>query len=234
MKTKLLQTRYLAALLVALVIILIVLIFGQNFVRDLIILPIEYFFWLAGLAIGAIPQYVFWVILCGLAFILVLVSLFSGKSAIVENRQQPAPRTRSERVAFWAYQVRLLGRGSYSRLRFSEAFGKLILDVLTYTGQVESRDYAAHIDFLEGGMLDVPPEILTFLRIRIAPLYDSELGGIIAWFKNIYNGLRTALTSRKEPTENPSPDGVDLDRELHKAIAYLEHELEVDSNQNGN
>ena len=120
-------------------------------------------------------------------------------------------------------------RGSYSRQRFAETFGKLILDILAHTGQIRSRDFASHVEMLENNTLDLPPEILMFLKIRLASLFDSESPGFFTWILE--------LIGLKRPPE--VPDGVidedaPLHQELNKAVAYLEHELEVYSNQNGN
>ena len=227
------RTRLLVYLILALIPILGLLLLGRNFVRDVVVVPVEYNLWLAGLAIRAVPQYIIWGILCGLVLIFALSSLMAGKNSPPPVEKEELMRTRSERVAFWTLQIRMRARGNYSRLRFADFFCKLILDILTYTGQVSQEQYE---DALKTGVLDVPPEVLAFLKIRLTPLYELRSP---SFFSRLRSGIRRLFVSparqpgQSELTKRSARKGAALDEELESAVTYLEHELEVNSNHHG-
>jgi hypothetical protein len=226
------RTRMMAYVLIALVPILALLLFGRDFVRDSIVIPVEYDLWLAGLAIRAIPQPILWGILCVLVIIFALSSLVAGKKSLEADEKPERMRTRSERVAFWTTQIRMRARGNYSKLRFADFFSKLILDILMYTGQVSEEQYE---DALKTGVLDVPPEVLAFLKTRLTPLYELRTP---PFFSRLKQSIRRVV-SRTRPSEQPAPSkpvekkGMALDDELVSTVTYLEHELEVNSNPYG-
>ena len=239
-------TRTWILLLAVLIPVLLLLLLGGSFVQDAILVPIEYLIWLTGLAIKVVPQYVFWAILCTLVLLLGLRGLLSGNAqSQLEVKEEPG-RTRSERVAFWALQIRMRSRGNYSKLRFAEFFCKLILDILTYSGQINRESYE---EALKAGILDVPPEIQGFLKTRLTPLYELRSPG---FFTGIFRSIRSLLFSlgnrsgqkqgerqipsiRNAPAAGQPPaTNVSPNQDLETAIAYLEHELEVNSNHHEN
>ncbi len=227
------RSRLLIYLLLALIPILGLLLLGRNFVRDEVVVPVEYDLWLTGLAIRAVPQPIIWGILCGLVLIFALSSLIAGKNHPEPVEKEELMRTRSERVAFWTLQIRMRARGNYSRLRFADFFCKLILEILTYTGQVSQEQYE---DALKTGVLDAPPEVLAFIKIRLTPLYELRSP---PFFSRLRSGFRLLLVSpapqpgQSESIKRSPRKGAALDEELESAVAYLEHELEVNSDHYG-
>ena len=206
---------------------------GQSFILNAIVIPAEYFSWLAGLALKAIPEDIYWGVLIILCLIFVLRSLVSSSGQIAGERKTSQSINRSERVAFWGVQVRLLQKGGYSRLRFAEFFGKLILDILTYSGQIEPDFDAASEKSLDEGLVEVPTELREFLKIRMAPLASIQRPNFSDRLRKTVGSWQQGLTAwihRKESREKE----VKIDPGLLVSVGYLEHELEVDNNQNGN
>ena len=227
------RTRLLVYLLLALIPILGLLLLGRNFVRDEIVVPAEYDLWLAGLAIRAVSQYIIWGILCVLVLVFALGSLLAGKNLPQPVEKEELMRTRSERVAFWTIQIRIRARGNYSRLRFADFFCKLILDILTYTGEVSQEQYE---DALKTGVLDVPPEVLAFLKTRLMPLYELKSPPFFSRLRSGLHRLLVPAARSSDPsasTKRSDREGAALDEELESAVTYLEHELEVNSNHYG-
>jgi hypothetical protein len=227
------RTRLWIYLLIALIPILGLLLLGINFVRDNIVIPFEYDLWLAGLAIRVIPQAILWGILCCVVLVLALRSLVAGKNPPQKVEREEKMRTRSERVAFWTLQIRMRARGSYSRLRFADFFSKLILDILTYTGEVSQEQYEKA---LKTGLLDLPPEVQTFLKARLTPFYELRSP---PFFQRLMGSIRRLLVSPAQRSIQPESikptvsKGPALDQELESVVTYLEHELEVNSNHHG-
>ena len=235
MKINRLPVRYLFFFAVVLLLLLLgVFLTGKNFIRDAIVIPAEYLFWLAGLAISVVPQYIFLAILVSMSILLALRSLLvENKRPPVSNPPVPA-RTRSERVAFWTYQLGMAGRGGYSRFRFAEVFGKLILDVLTYNGQIEPDNDTGFAGNLDEGNLDVPPEIRKFLKMRLAQITEIRSPGIFARLRNGIGRWLRFLTGRLNNEVKQKSEESQADQDLLTALGYLEHELEVNDKQNGN
>ncbi len=228
------RTRLVVYILSALIPILALLLIGRNLVRDVIVVPIEYNLWLAGLAIRVIPQYVFWGILCALVLVMALSSLMAGKNQPQPVEKEELIRTRSERVAFWTIQIRMRARGNYSRLRFADFFSKLILDILTYTGGVSQAQYE---DALKTGLMDLPPGVLAFLKTRLTPVSELKSSPL---FSRLSDNLLRLIKTRKARSVDLSASvkssphiGAALDEELESTVTYLEHELEVNSNRYG-
>jgi hypothetical protein len=217
-------------LLLVLIPVLGLLLLGRDFISDNIVVPVEYELWLAGLAIRALPQPILWGIVCGLVLIIALSSLLAGKAPSESVHREEPMRTRSERVAFWTLQMRMAARGSYySKLRFADFFSKLILDILFYTGEVNQEQYEIAI---KTGVLDLPPEVLVFLKIRLTPFHEFKSP---PFFFRLTLGIRRLFGRAVTPksTTRATKSGSAPDPDLKTAVEYLEHELEVNSNQYG-
>ncbi len=213
-------------LLIVLVPILLLLLLGRDFVQNQILIPIEYDLWLAGLALQAIPQQILWGLLCVIVLIIGFSSLFTRKKSGHPERYEDLTLSRSARVAFWSLQIKMRARGNYSRLRFADFFSKLILDILTYTGQVSEAQYE---EALKTGVLDVPPEVMSFLKTRLTPVYELRSPPLFARIKASFRRLFTRQPDQvAAPAKHANPKAA-LDKELEDAVKYLEHELEVNN-----
>jgi hypothetical protein len=231
MKTERSTIRYIVISITFLVLVLVFLLFGGEFIRENIVVPFEYDLWLAKIAIRSIPQYIFVAIICGIALIFVLYSLLAGKQ---KQGRKPEDkefiRNRSERVVFWMTQIRVMQRGNYSLVRFSDFFGRLIFDILSYTGRINPDHFE---EKLIDGTLDVPPDILSFLKLRSMRFsYEKSTN----FFIRLKEALSRLLYFEKDSTTTGSTAEkvASQKAELQLAVSYLEHELEVSSEHYGN
>ncbi len=218
-------TRSLIILLVILVPLFALVLAGQSFIRDAVILPLEYTFWLAGLAIRAVPQSIYWGILCGAAFFLIIFSLASGGRSPAAPREETSTHAGRERVAFWARQLSIAPHGDYLRLRFADHFGRLIIDILVNSGRLPPEQY---LQALENGDLGLPAPLLDFLKIRLTPLYALVPGSFKERLAQRWQWLRDGFSRRRANDKAET-----FKRDVSEVVAYLENDLEVSSRHDG-
>lgn len=227
-------TRSLIILLAVLAPLLVLALLGRDFILNGVIIPVEYFFWLANLAVRAVPQYVFWAALCVLAIFLVVFSLLTGGKEPLSAEWRPPARTARERVAFWTLQLRLAKGGDYFRLRFANYFSKLILDILSYSGRINPEEYDLG---MQTGNLDLPQPVLVFLKTRLTPLYalgPVSLKERLA-LRHFGEGLALRWLRLKEVFQHKpkAASGDSFDEDVRHVVQYLENELEVDRQHDG-
>lgn len=208
--------------------ILGVILLAGNKIRDMVVL-LEYYLWQAVQSIKNVPQATFWAIFCGVYLVFMLHSLMSGNKQTVPSEEQTA-NNRVERVAFWSNQIRRMQRGNVSRMQFAKSFSKLILDILTYNGEVDRTTYEKE---LRAGKLDLPNELLLYLKTQSRQLDELQSPKHMSRIKL---GVTRLFSSEKPnlPQENNIPRNSLIEPNLLFSVNYLEKELEVDSHQNEN
>jgi hypothetical protein len=231
MKTERSTIRYIVISITFLVLVLVFLLLGEEFIRENIVLPFEYDLWLAKIAVRSIPQYIFLAIICGIALIFVFYSLFSGKTKLLQKPENKEfCRNRSERVVFWVTQVRVMRRGNYSLIRFSDFFSRLIFDILSYTGRINPDNFEEN---LINGNLDVSPEIISFLKLRSMRFFNQKSKNPFIRLKTLLSHL-LSFRKNSKVTRNTAEKVASHEMELQLAVSYLEHELEVSREHYGN
>lgn len=211
----------------------------RDLVRQVFVIPFTYVVWVVNLLAASIPQGYLWVLLvaiaAGFAYRILIAkpekpaahlrgspmsgSLVSG--ALVSGSQVSEAETRyprRERVGFWALQINL-GRGEYGKIRFSDFFKKLILEVLSFEEQLNQEQIEQR---LENKQLEAPAEIWNYLRggrMRRPPFY----GG---WIKSL---LKRFFGSNNKSAYKHAPGGPDFTgRDLERVVKFLEEQLEID------
>jgi len=210
--------------------ILGVFLLGGDIVRDMVVLPVEYRLWQAIESIKTVPQYIFWAIFIGISLIFIIHSLISGNKQLVHLEEEEVPSNKVERVEFWTNQIRMMHGGNFSRVRFAEFFSKLILDIIIYTGEIDLTTYENE---LQAGQLDLPNELLIYLKTRSMQLYELRSPNLFARIKNGITGLGKSEKPTKAQKSNISQNS-SIDPDFLVSVNYLEKELEVNNNQNEN
>src|SRR5919199_2868524 len=133
----------------------------QGFVRDVIVVPLFYVFWLLRLLFESISQVLLWGV-----FIIVVV-VVAGRSMVkrVPRLQvQAAEDRRRGRVEEWLRLIQQTNQGAFGKWRLANALEQLAVDVLSCEERLEPREIRRR---LENGTLEVPPEIQAYLRARM-------------------------------------------------------------------
>ena len=169
--------RRLAIIGVLFIIVSFVLLFwARDVIRELIVLPLSYIFFVIGVLIDFTPQVFFWIVV-----LLIAVRVAYGSVSQKKKKDEAAagmyfrpiedrPIT-SGRVTFWTNKVQLLrsGRGVYYTSTFHEALSKTLLQLLAYRYRMTALQVE---EGLKDGSLNLPPEIRQYALDSL----DSEEG----------------------------------------------------------
>jgi hypothetical protein len=201
-----------------------VLLFSlRDVVREVVVIPLSYLFWLVGLFVRNTSQIFFWLAAVLIGLLVAYRSIRPRKKAFDEINRVPggdsmAPSTDFGRVGFWLTRINALRMGSFYRDNFNHSISRLLLDVLSYRHHLPPRQVELA---LKRGALVVPPDVAEFVlanahaRIDLQPnLLNWLLHSIREWF---------LVHVRRIPIEQQSL----LDPTVRRVITYMEEELEV-------
>jgi hypothetical protein len=177
-------------------------------VRDMIVVPLLYMFWVTRLLYESIPQALQWVV-----FLLVAV-LVAAKSLARRPPPPPNPHpatVQAGRVAAWE---RLLRQSSddYGRWRLAQRLSAMAMQTLAEREQCSPHELRQG---LEDGTLELPDDLRSYLRTGLAfSAPASRLGG--SFWQRLVAGYRMSGTTRAAP--------LDLDPE--QVIQFLEQTVQ--------
>jgi hypothetical protein len=135
-----------------LVIVVILAFFLQDVIRQAVITPLAYLWWVLKLLIGALPQFVLWIFLLAVLILIVIASLLNWIS-IGKIHEKPSRSAQGsvEILAGWVSNSR---KGNYYKWMIANRLGKLAREM---SGRMEEGRYPAHPEDLDApGQL--PPE----------------------------------------------------------------------------
>lgn len=213
-------------MVVALIVLMLtsaVLIFFRGIVRELIVVPISYIFWVIGTFVRNTNQEFFWVALIIIALLVAYRSMKPQKKAeFYDDGSSPYTSSNSlspnqGRVSFWATRVGLIRFGPYYQTSLRDAVSQLLLDVLAYRYRLTRRQVEQRV---QDGSLKVPPEIRQFLQTSIF-MYRVEQ---VTFFQYVLRQLRFWFLSKFKKSSSGT---VMLDPDLARVVQYMEEELEV-------
>ena len=169
-------------LLVVLVLSVLTLLFW-DFVRDAIVVPVDYLIWVTGLVIRSIPQAVY------LAALL-LISLALSLNTIDRIRSKPAsgnferiPAQGDTRYHRWLLLSSRQSLSPFYRDIFTTEARNLILSMLAYDHGIDSAEAEARV---KAGTLAVPERIRDLIEmrdIRIQPRPVSRIQAVLRWLR---------------------------------------------------
>lgn len=215
---------------VLLAVLSLVLFSLRDVVREVIVIPLSYLFWLIGILIESTAQLFFWLAVLFFGLLTAWRSIRPKKQSKEEEYYRPltvddaAAAVGRGRVGYWATRVNTLRLGTYYQSSFNEGVSRLLVDLLAYRHHLTNRQ-VEHA--LENGGLNVPPYIADFVcnntnqRILARPDF-------FGWF---FNRFREWLMRRVRNTLLDSENV--LDPAVRRVITYMEEELEVTYDQSG-
>jgi hypothetical protein len=177
------------AVLVPVVIVAVAL---QGFVREVLIGPVLYVYWIVRLFLESIPQIWVW-----LAFLLLATYLVTR--GVVRRTSLPRAR-RSEtvergRIEEWAHLLHQARHDPFTRWRLAQRLGGLVGDVLAAEERVSQREIwrrldRSHLDvpqplraYLTAQLRSIPPSGLRSLRTHASPL-DLDPAEVVQYLED--------------------------------------------------
>ena len=149
----------------------------KEIARTIILLPVQYLLWIAGVLWRSIPQALIW------GIVVVVALRVAVGSLIVRRRRKEGLDSRRAmehwgRARIWTRWVELSGQGGYFRRRLSRYLADLTLDTLAEREHLPPEQVPAE---LEAGRLDVPPRIRAYLLAAVQEPPPDRL----AWFRQL-------------------------------------------------
>ena len=170
----------------------------QDFVREVLIGPVLYTYWVIRLFLESIPQIWIWI-----AFVVLVAYGVARSLASLPTlpRRRPVKPVKRGPVAELAWLLRQSDGGDrYARWRLAQLLGGLAGDVLADTERVSRREIWRRI---ERGHLDIPQPIQAYLTARLRSIRPSGRSGF-----------------------RPAPSPLDLDP--REVVTFLEEQIKRD------
>jgi hypothetical protein len=196
-------------LVASVLLIVLLIVLARPFLREAIVEALAYAVWLGRLALLAVPQVVWWMLLVVIGSYVAIRTLLRGLGARPRGRDH-APVAGPGPVRTWAKHIEQASQGDYYRERLASGIGRVTVAVLAHTRRAPADEIRRG---LAAGQIDLPQDI----RAQIgsgAEYLGARLQG---------RGWRRLLGrfARPRPTDYASTD-------LERMIRFLESEMEVE------
>jgi hypothetical protein len=211
------RTRFLITLGVALLIGSILGFAARDKIRLIIVVPVAYFLWYANLILETAPQWLIWYALLAFGGYYAVKLLGKSVPSDIDLPEPPVKVRGSSRYQFWLWYINTFNKSHYAQEMLARSLFHLITDIIMYQEHLEFNEVTALID---SGELNVPPEILEFLRAR--ELY--ELKHPYNWLDRLLDRLHLGNLLRRDD------GGFQLDEasgRIEHIIRFIEDRLEV-------
>lgn len=130
--------RLIFALGVSIALVFLGIFFGQDLIRELILMPLSYLIWVSGLVYRSIDQKILWSSMLILAVIIALLSLRIKTG--FSRRYHPVEVENQNRVKVWRRRLLDVEQGGYLKWRLAQHLSHLILEALAFrTGQTPKQ-----------------------------------------------------------------------------------------------
>lgn len=224
--------RYLIIAAVFLLGLLILSVFLGGYIRQVVVLPIEFVIYLFGLMLRTTPQSLFWGAMLALALVLVFRSLASPRAVMEPLTVRGLKIFRHDRFSFWLVQVWMARRGGYGRMNFHHHLRRLVIEMLAYQEHLGRREVEQR---LKEGSFDLPVEIQTYLNTWYSDRYER----VPSLWRRIGQRFSTAWQQLIYRLNAPGPErsarlrnAAEL-KEIETVLAYLESQLEIKNEHEG-
>ncbi len=175
----------------------------QGFIRNVIVVPLMYIFWVGHLIFQSIPQSILWALFLAVA-ILISVKSFA-KPPRLNAKTNDVEKENPGQVSLWVERFHMKNEWTLSRY-----LGKLIVTALAYNRQQSPNKIREKI---ESGKIVTQPEIQTCLKVGLKRKSDSS--------DSPHSGFFFRIRSRRKAARS-----LGLDPE--KVVKFIENQLEVD------
>jgi hypothetical protein len=190
-----------------------VIILVDDFVQNVILVPIAYYIWLGNILLNALPQSYFLTFLIVISAIIAIPSLRRVRQSVW--RADKSQDLVEGDVALWEERLSLLASGAYTEQRFAYHLGRMVLQLIAFEERLPIRTVIAQI---EKGGFNMPDDVRHYVLTGVdmgslstkLPLPQR----IIHWLKRINPVKQKTLTTKQY--ENILP-----------TIQYIESRLKI-------
>lgn len=170
-------------------------------VEEIVILPLQYLLWSAGIIYRSIPQFWIWLVISAIIFFILLTPFLDDLPRLPERQQKKPPEKGA--VESMAESLNKADRGIYFKWSVANRLGKIMRDWIAYRERLDQRWQANDLARLAG---QVSPEVYQYL--------DAGLNGSFADYP------RPKLPFFRKKIKTP----LDLDPNL--VLDAIENEME--------
>ena len=137
----------------------------RNFIREVVVIPLLYVFWIGRIVFDTIPQTGFWG--CFLLIALLMASASLLKKSKSKSSTHEVKTVQPGRVETWAHLIRQATEEDYYQWRLAQPLRELILETLAHEARLTSKQIKQR---LIDDQLDIPPEIRAYLQASLMSL----------------------------------------------------------------
>jgi hypothetical protein len=215
------------------------LLWAQDIVREVFVLPISYLIFLFGVIISTTPQFYFWVVLMMITFMMAYRSMKRKRlppermppSSLAELSQDPMRRGR---VTYWSNKVTLMrstGSNFYTS-NFHQTLGRLLIEMLSYRYRLPVIEIEQR---LRSETLDVPPQVSEYVLHNMRPLAPDQRSTLVIIWEEIVQAVKSFLEGRfpRESRAGGNNPADQVDPNTAWILNYMEKELEVPHGDSG-
>ncbi len=176
----------------------------QDVVRQVVILPLAYAWWLLGLYYRSFPQLILWVMVVVFVLFILLGNLTAEGTG--KPREEPKPKSAPGAIENLALAIEKSRRGIYARWQVAHRLGKLARNLLIQRGDCANTQGMSP---LTGRDWQPSKPVQNYLDVGL-------------------NGSFADYPQPRWPFQRPKPTPLDLD--VNEAVEFLESQMERNRN----
>lgn len=151
-------------------------------VRAVIVEPLSYLIWYAQLILNTVPQPLFWAVMILGGIYLIGRAMLEGMPSTESFSEPQNDITGISRYRHWLWYMATFSKNRFASENLGRHLAHLIMDIIGYQEHLSQEEMEHKI---REGTLNVPEEILEFLRTRRLFTPKQSSGIIRDWLENI-------------------------------------------------
>ena len=189
----------------------------RDVLRSMLLVPIAYLIFVFRLIAGGIGQHTLWVSFVVLSTIIAIISLVMRPET--QTKESAIKLEYPTRLQTWLNTVKRKEHSQYFKWNLAQDLSNLLTEAIAYNQGI-TRDQVNQQ--LQSGNIDLPPDILDYLRISQTPF--SYTGLVSNTNNNWLVHILKYIFKRPSQKLDKSP----LDLEHERIIHFLEEFLNID------
>lgn len=210
-----------------------VFVWLRDIVREVVVIPVSYLLFVAGIVVDTAPQLFFWLVVILIAFWIAYRSMSTRRRAaptmnvpILRDMGDKAPY--GGRVAFWSTKVNHMRRyrSVYYQSTFHVSLARLLIELLAYRYRLTMLETEER---LRGDLLDVPEEVRAYVLSSLSRREITHQKFFRRLWRMILETVQRWMPGRSETSVNLADNQPEspAEAQLVRIIHYMEEELEV-------
>ncbi len=203
---------FLAMSSAALVVGAILSLFFRDWVREQVVIPLAYVFWIIRLFLLSVPQVFYWGILLIIGLIIAVTTILPPRMAFYTSATQ-RPAAFTSHYSSWLRHFHMLNSSRFASDNLSRDLTRLTIQILAYQYRLSDEEVYR---LLEQEDLGLPPLLLAFIRRRGFEVEQAAEFPLLAFFHRFF-----------PPKDSLRPPGVYAfrEKEAEQIISQIEYLL---------